>query len=80
MKLIFEDIATCFEYEDGRSALIIQINHDNSEVYDPDKEHYDADDRNLFIRLQSWNEITKEHPELEKLINKKIRITVEDIS
>ncbi len=49
--------------EDGGMAQILEVSNDDSDV---------------FVRLQSWNDDGK-HTELDRLVGKKLKITVEVI-
>ncbi len=53
--------------EDGGRAQIYN-------VFDPN----DDDDDGMFIRIQTWADSGK-HPEMDKLVGKRIRVTVEII-
>jgi len=50
--------------EDGGQAKIVQLDDDKEE--------------GLFVRLHSWSK-TGQHPELDSLIGKIVRITIEEI-
>ena len=60
--IAFERVLGEPDRDDGGRALIQQFD--------------DAADDGLFVRLQSWSE-KKEHPAMEALIGKRVRITVE---
>lgn len=53
------------DVEDGGCAQIYNL-------FDPE----DHDDDGMFIRIQSWSNSSK-HPEMDKLVGKRIRVTVE---
>lgn len=53
--------------EDGGRALIAEV-----ESVDPDS--------HLFVRIQSWDEeqaISNTHPEMNSMIGKKVKVTIE---
>lgn len=53
------------EAEDRKMALIATIYDDN-------------DDNHIFVRIQSYDE-TREHPVMNQLKNKKVKVTIEII-
>jgi len=53
------------EPEDQKMALIATIYDDN-------------DDNHIFVRIQSYDE-TREHPVMNQLKNKKVKVTIEII-
>jgi hypothetical protein len=54
------------KYEDSRAALILAVGGAD----------YGISPGGVFVRVQSWDETTR-HPELQRFIGKKIRVTVE---
>lgn len=52
-------------FEDGKRAMIVEYATDNSV------------DSGFFIRLQSWDEDTKQHTFLQSLVGKKVKISIE---
>lgn len=54
------------QVEDGGQAIIATIGGNGPE------------ERGVFVRIQSWDE-TREHAEMNKLLGKKIKVTIETI-
>ncbi len=73
---MFEAIAEP-RYEDNSHSLSLRVSHDDSNEFDPDKEHFDDMDRHLFLDIKSWNQFGYDHKQLEPLVNKRLRISIE---
>ena len=63
--IVFEDTVSYFETEDNGHSKIAEID--------------DPNQSQLFLRLHSWNRDSNTHPELDDLIGKKVRVTLEVI-
>ncbi len=74
--LVFESVADP-RYEDSLHSLSLRVSHDDSNEYFPDKSHFDDMDQHLFIDIKSWNQFGSDHKQLEPLINKRLRISIE---
>jgi hypothetical protein len=68
-KIILEGPVEC-DKEDGGRVLIAQIAHVVGES--------ENSDEGLYVRIQSWSE-SKMHPQMDALIGKKVRVTIEII-
>lgn len=68
-KIILEGEVKC-EKEDGGRALIASIYHEVGKTVDSDD--------GLFVRIQSWSE-DMNHPQMDELSGKKVRVTIEII-
>ncbi len=70
-KIIFQTEGTLeVSKEDGDCAMIAEnlpIDTENSD-----------DDTGMFVKIQSWDESGK-HTDMEKLVGKKVRVTIEII-
>jgi hypothetical protein len=78
MKLLFEEVISKEEIDkqDSGQALIFTFNGIN-ESYD-NSEEMNGDEAGVFVRLQSWD-TTEKHETFNKLIGKKVRVTIEVI-
>jgi hypothetical protein len=61
----FETEAAEIKYEDSGQAAIIEIGNP------------DDDEEAPFVRLHSWRAETREHPYLDSLVGRRVRVTVE---
>ena len=59
------------DVEDGGAARIFQPDVDDGAVITGD------DDGHLFVRIQSWDEETKEHPLFTKMMGRRVRLILE---
>jgi hypothetical protein len=68
--MIFEGVLAVEAKEDGGNALVTSL-----DAFSP---HDKWDSPEMFVRIQSWDETT-EHRDLQKLVGKRLRITIEEI-
>jgi hypothetical protein len=77
-KIVLEGLVEVDAMEDGRKAMI-------ASVVDADGNYAsgeDSGDGGIFVRLQSWDEslpVDDRHRELQGLVGKRIRVTIEEV-